>query len=316
MISLTDPIAAEPSDPGSFTVTRSGSTGDSLTVSYTIGGIATSGSDYSSPESFITIPAGSSSATIIVSPIDDMEAEGDETVTLTITPSLTYNIGTPSTATVTIVDNDSAPLLPTVTISATDPTAAEPSDPGSFTVTRSGSTSAPLILVYSIGGTATAGSDYSFPGTSITIPAGSSSASIIVSPIDDTAVEGNETITLTIIPVPSYTIGDAATATVTITDNDSSVPQGAVTLHVIGEPTLGPYAVAARTTVPGNVRVEFFVNGSLYRTESTAPFSLFGDYSWGLFEGNLGPGSHTIAVRVYQQNGTQVLAQTQITVIE
>jgi hypothetical protein len=115
-----------------------------------------------------------------------------------------------------------AAQLPVVTISASDPSAAEngPNN-GTFTIMRSGSTAAPLVIQYSTGGTATSGSDYSpLPGL-VTIPAGQASAAISLVPIDDTAVEGSETVIVTLSTDPAYTLGATTSAVVTIADNDS-----------------------------------------------------------------------------------------------
>ncbi len=62
----------------------------------------------------VTIPAGQSSATITVTPVDDAVTEGNETVVLTLSNSAAYAIGASSIATVTITDND----LPSVSIAA------------------------------------------------------------------------------------------------------------------------------------------------------------------------------------------------------
>ncbi|RPI60917.1 MAG: DNRLRE domain-containing protein, partial [Planctomycetaceae bacterium] len=47
-IAATDAAAAEPSNTGTYTVTRDGSTSGALTVNYTVSGTATNGTDYSS----------------------------------------------------------------------------------------------------------------------------------------------------------------------------------------------------------------------------------------------------------------------------
>ena len=122
--------------------------------------------------------------------------------------------------------NDSS-TLPSVTISATDNTATEAgSTTGYYTVSRTGSTTSSLTVYYSKTGTAISGTDYSSLSGSVTIPAGSSSTTITVTPIDDTAVEGSETVILTITSNSAYTIGSPGSATVTITDNDSSTCTG------------------------------------------------------------------------------------------
>src|SRR5439155_3735305 len=94
-------------------------------VNYALSGTAANGTDYTSLGSTLTIPAGSSSATVTVTPIDDTLVEGSETVVLTLSSSANYSIGSPNNATVTIADNDSAPTLPAVTVNATTPNASE-----------------------------------------------------------------------------------------------------------------------------------------------------------------------------------------------
>ncbi|MBI5233424.1 MAG: hypothetical protein HY880_03640 [Deltaproteobacteria bacterium] len=106
-ISATDADASETGpDTGTFTVSRTGSTTSSLTVYYSMGGTATNGSDYSSLSGSATIPSGSSSATITVSPIDDTAVEGSETAIATLSTNANYTIGSPNNATINIADND------------------------------------------------------------------------------------------------------------------------------------------------------------------------------------------------------------------
>lgn len=106
---------AEPNVNGQFTVSRSGSTTSSLVVNYGVGGTATNGTDYQTLTGSVTIPIGSSSAPIAVTPIDDPSYEGNETVILTLSANAAYTVGSPNSATVTIVDNESPPSGPTIT---------------------------------------------------------------------------------------------------------------------------------------------------------------------------------------------------------
>src|SRR5437773_3041737 len=95
--------------PGIFTVTRTDSLGIPIapsfpvTVNYSISGTAANGVDYSAIGTNVTIPAGLSSATATITPIDDALNEVNETVVLTLTAG-SYNIAaSPSNAaTVTI----------------------------------------------------------------------------------------------------------------------------------------------------------------------------------------------------------------------
>ncbi len=111
-IVASDPYAAEAHrDPGTFIVSRTGSTASSLTVAYSIGGTATNGTDYQMLSGVVTIPKGAGSAKVTVKPYDDTQPEGSETVVLTLSATTAYTPGSPANATVTIADNDSARAL-------------------------------------------------------------------------------------------------------------------------------------------------------------------------------------------------------------
>ena len=98
--------ASEPSSTGGYMLSRTGSTAQALTV-YVYGvtaysGDAQPGSDYEGYESASAaiIPAGHSSYTFPIEPIDDYYPEGQETVRLRLyiqdsTSNRTYTIGTP-----------------------------------------------------------------------------------------------------------------------------------------------------------------------------------------------------------------------------
>jgi uncharacterized protein YkwD len=115
-----------------------------------------------------------------------------------------------------------------VSISATDPSASEAgAGTGTFTVTRTGSTAAPLVVNYTLGGTASAGADFALLTGSVTIPASSSTAAITVTPLDDTLVEGSETVVVTLAAGPGYAVVAPTNATVTIADDDAGLPNDA-----------------------------------------------------------------------------------------
>jgi gliding motility-associated-like protein len=71
----------------SITFTRTDTTDKStpITVSYTMGGTATSGADYAALPNPITIPVGSNSTTVNLNTINDGITEGTETIILTVT---------------------------------------------------------------------------------------------------------------------------------------------------------------------------------------------------------------------------------------
>ena len=214
----TDASASEAGlTTGTFTFTRSGSTAAARTVNYSVSGTATAGSDYLSL-SRVTFAAGSATATQTVKPLQDARIEANETVILTLAAGSGYTVGRPNSATVTLTSDD---VIPNVTVVATDASASEAGlTTGTFTFTRSGSTDAALTVRYSVGGTATANSDFKSLGTSVSFPVGKRQATKIVIPLQDTRVEANETVILTLAAGSGYTVGTPNSATVTLTSDD------------------------------------------------------------------------------------------------
>jgi hypothetical protein len=94
-----------------FTFSRTGSTVESQLVQFTVGGTANQGSDYSAltPAGAIksvTIAAGSQTATLAIRPIVDTTKEANESVSLRLSPSSLYRIGTTAAVSATILNDD------------------------------------------------------------------------------------------------------------------------------------------------------------------------------------------------------------------
>jgi hypothetical protein len=122
-LAVTDSTASEsPPDTGTFVLARSGGNlGVALSVRVAVSGTASIGPDYNlSPGgSFAggaiyqwTIPAGAS-LPVTLTPVNDAIVEPDETAIFTLSPSTgtpsTYNIGAPSSGTITIISDDVPP---------------------------------------------------------------------------------------------------------------------------------------------------------------------------------------------------------------
>ncbi|MCP4045411.1 MAG: hypothetical protein GY732_05420, partial [Gammaproteobacteria bacterium] len=112
-ITANDATAAESAtNTGQFTVDLGAvnNTGGDVTVSYTVTGTATGGTDYTSLSGTLVISDGSQSATIDVSGIiEDTLVEGDETVIVTLdsTSHTLFTISVSNSDTVTIQDINS-----------------------------------------------------------------------------------------------------------------------------------------------------------------------------------------------------------------
>jgi hypothetical protein len=206
-------------------------------VNLTWNGAAAYGTDYtvsasggvlSTGGATLTLAAGVVAATLTVTPVDDAAAEAAESVSLTIAAGTGYVVGTPASASGSIADNDQ-PTLPVVSVTTTDASGAEQGqNPVAFTVTRTGSTTGSLAVSVAFGGTAASG-DYTLSvvggvlsGTTLTLAAGSTSATVTVTPVDDSAVESTETVTLSLPAAAGYTVGSPASASGSIADNDQA----------------------------------------------------------------------------------------------
>ncbi len=192
-----------------YTVTLNQASFSALSVNYTVGGTATSGTDYAAVTSPLVIPAGNTTGTITVDPTADTTIETDETVSLTLAAGTGYTVGVPTSATGTILNDD----LPTLTIN--DVTLAE-GNAGTTNATFTVSLSEPAgpggvtFDIATANGTATAGVDYVANSlTGQTILAGSSTYTFTVLINGDTLNEPSETFFVNVTNVVNAVVADA-----------------------------------------------------------------------------------------------------------
>ena len=190
-------------------------------VTLTAGGssTATATDDYTLPAAF-TIGLGRRSATADVTIVDDNVDEDNETIVLTTTVS-----GLTVTAvTLTITDNDAAPVL-----SIGSPSVAE-GDSGTadleFVVSLAGRTSRQVKVAYADAttGTATSGTDYTaVTAGTLTFAAGETAKTVTVAVTGDTVLEQNETVVLRLSSPSNATLKGGVTeldGTGTITNDE------------------------------------------------------------------------------------------------
>lgn len=223
---LSDTTAIEPSDPGEFIISRSDVGDTDLVVPFTISGSATNGVDYQLIASPAVIPAGSTSVTIPIHPIDDLlDEDYSEQVTLTLLPSAAYNIGPTNTNTTHIVDNDSD-QGPLISLSlTTDVEATEDGAVARFLLSRSEDLNGEVEVHYVISGTATNGEDYQPIANSIVFTDLLPFTTIIVTPIDDANPEPLESVTITLVENAAYRLGSSVQQSVTLADNDGGLAE-------------------------------------------------------------------------------------------
>jgi uncharacterized repeat protein (TIGR01451 family) len=200
-------------------VTRSGSTADTVTVNYaTSDGTATAGSDYTATSGTLTFAPGQISQTFSVSILEDTTDEPNEVVNLTLSAPNNATLGSPASATLTIVDNDG---LPSVQFSPTTFNVNENSGVAAVEVTLSPASTLTVMVDYATSdGTATAGSDYTATSGTLTFVPGQTSQTFSVAILEDVLDESNETINLILNNVVNAVLGTPSSATLTIVDND------------------------------------------------------------------------------------------------
>jgi hypothetical protein len=97
-----------------LTLTRLGSLSPALDVGFAVSSSTkrmVKGTDFSNLTSPIHLNGGASSATLFFTAVDDAVDEDDETATITIQRGTGYTTGSPSSASVTITDNDKSPTI-------------------------------------------------------------------------------------------------------------------------------------------------------------------------------------------------------------
>ncbi|MFN2110122.1 MAG: Calx-beta domain-containing protein, partial [Anaerolineae bacterium] len=272
--------AAEPDVDGHFVVSLTQEVATSVVVSYTTGGSATAGTDYTSLTGTVTIPAGELSATIVVDVLDDTVYEGDETVQVTLDATSHSRVGVSAagnTATLTIVDND----RPTVAFSHSDYTVAEAAGSALITVTLTGETNLTTTVQYTTTeATATPGSDYIAVSDVLTFAPGITQLTFTVPILTDDLFEDDETVGLLLVDPVNADLGSTNPATLTIIDDSSSIAVIAGTvfedINANGVQDDGEVGIAGVTiTLDGTI---------------TATTDVDGDYSFS----TLTPGVHTV----------------------
>ena len=213
---LASQTAQEGSGTSNVTVNLSPAPASDITLSYTVDGTATSGSDYTALSGTVTVPKDATTATIPVAIVDDGANEGAETVVLTLATGSGYEVGSPGSHTLTIAASDP----PTASFASASQSAQEGSGTSDVTVNLSPAPAADITLSYTVDGTATSGSDYTALSGTVAVSAGATTATIPVAIIDDSLREDSETVVLTLSAGSGYEVGSPGTHTLTIAASD------------------------------------------------------------------------------------------------
>ncbi|MDF1661658.1 MAG: Calx-beta domain-containing protein, partial [Planctomycetota bacterium] len=208
---------------GSIAAVLSNPSAQSITVPFTIGGSASSSTDHNLVSGNFVFPAGQSTATVSFQTTGDLLDEDDiETITVTLgTPSTGATLGTPSSQTININDDDDLAIASVDSLTNID----EGSGTATFTVslnTPHGRSSSVSVDASTAPGTALSGTDFSSNTGTLSFAAGETTKSFMVTITDDTLDEDPESFTVVLGNANLVTISSSAgTGVGTIIDNDN-----------------------------------------------------------------------------------------------
>ncbi len=354
-VTINDPAADDV--PVTLTVNNSGSVteGGTLTVTATLESAAPSGgvtipvratlngsavaNDFTlSNDGDITITAGNTAGTLTFTATDDNIDENAETLTLGFgTLPDGYRAGTPSSAEVTITDNDDAPTAITLSVdadtSANGVQGAISEGGGAKTVrvtatingnTRFATTQTVTVTVGASSDTATEGTDYTtVADQTITIAAGAASGSVMftLTPDDDSTDEPEEFLSI------SGTSGSLTfTGTsIRITDDDATTvtllsPEGALNVlrHTQGRlnSTVLNFALSRALVSGESLKVPVVFSGATLGESFTVmasqlPGVTFGDFSdadesFVMFTGGVSASQLAFVFVTYKEDSNEV----------
>lgn len=264
----------ESSGTATITVSRLNSSSGTATVNYTTtNGTANAGQDYATASGTLTFSNGQTSRTFTIPITNDTTDEPDETVNIALSnPSPGSNLVAPSTAVLTITDNDNPP-----TVSVGDVSVAEGNEnltAFNFNVTLSEASGfATSVNWQTNGGTANAGIDYQTNSGTVNFAAGETSKQITVQVYGETLVEINEIFNVNLSAPTLLTIGDGqGVGTILDDDNPGKLSFALAPYNVNESAGVATVTVTRTNGDAGTISID-------YATTNSGTATAFSDYT-------------------------------------
>ncbi|MCP4132573.1 MAG: hypothetical protein GY754_16505 [bacterium] len=233
-----------------------------ITVNLAYGGNAANTVDYSSSSS-ITIPAGSTSGSCLISSVVDALDETNETITVDIDSVVNATENGTQQETITITDDDASP---TIQFTAASSNGDESASPVSVELSLSAVSALAVDVNYSVSGGSANGSgiDYTLAAGTASIAAGTTTTNISIPIISDSMNEPSETIAITISAPVNGVLGGNTTHTYIINDNDAFPQVQFTATSSTGTEAATPAALGiSLSAVSGqSVSVDYIVSGT------------------------------------------------------
>jgi hypothetical protein len=209
------------------TVTIDPPSSQSVSVHYsTSDATAIALSDYEYASGDLYFAPGQTSQGFPISTIDDAEEEPTETFDIGLSDATGAELGSPSSAVISILDNDSPPPTPTIHMNVGPPVTE--GDTATVTVTVDPPSNDWVYVNYATSDdTATAGNDYDSTSGSLQFYPGQTSQTFTIQTTDDSDAESAETVNVSLSSPGGADLDSSANGTLTIADNDGGPPPGA-----------------------------------------------------------------------------------------
>ena len=225
----------------------------------------------------VTIPAGTESAAFTVATVDDSADEADGAVVATVAGGTGYTVGAAERATVTVADDDE----PLSEVSIAAGSAVTEGAAAGFTLTAAPAPGADLAVAVSVAQSGDVAAAAALGSRTVTIPAGQATALFTVATVDDSADEADGGIVASVAAGSGYTVGAAARATVTVADNDESLPEIETKRSIAreGTDTAVVFRVRLSRAGTGTVTVDYATADGAGTWASTLPAAAGADYT-------------------------------------
>jgi hypothetical protein len=308
-VTASDTVVGSDTGGLSFVRTNDDLSG-TLTVTYSVGGSAVPGTDYTPLPGTVTFAVGQNDVEV---PVTALNPTGGTTVTATINSSPNYTTDPTEPSATSNIAAQPVNVSVFMLSNGSEGNVGGPLTNGAFQFARSGDLSAPLTATYTVGGTAQAGTIYQPLTQSVTFGAGQAFATVPVVVLPPTGpATPTLTVTVTVTPGTGYGVGNSS---------DTIFIQDANTRQVVwtGNANDGKWETAGNWVVVGSGLQQvpqsgdnvFFNSGSVSCTDAGYQMtSLYGLHLVGSYTGTVtlwGP----LGVGTYEQT-TGILNQAPV----
>ena len=180
--------------------------------------------DYTLPSGTLNFAVGEQTKTIPLAITEDSIVEPDEVISLMLRNPNAAQLGTNSSFTYTIEDNDSLPALPFVGFAASTGSIVEAGGAALLSVSLSTPATTNVSVDYAVsGGTATPGADFTLNSGTLSFAPGELVKTIALTVLDDSTIEAAETVLVSLSNATGANMGSQSLHTLSISDDDLPV---------------------------------------------------------------------------------------------